>query len=155
MPATKLVVRQSTVGSRYSPDVQRALQLVRERAGQGMRVADLARILAVSRSHLEQEFSRVLGHTPGEEIRRVRVQTAEDLLRRSNHTITEIAGMLGFERTGNFSEFFRKHVGMSPRAYRQSKRAGERVVAFTHFSTAACGRARRLRNNRNSARASA
>ena len=123
VPATKLVVRQSTVGSRYSPDVQRALQLVRERAGQGMRVADLARILAVSRSHLEQEFSRVLGHTPGEEIRRVRVQTAEDLLRRSNHTITEIAGMLGFERTGNFSEFFRKHVGMSPRAYRQSKRA--------------------------------
>jgi LacI family transcriptional regulator len=123
VPATKLVVRQSTAGSRYSPDVMRALQLVREHAGQGMRVADLARLLAVSRSHLEQEFARVVGHTPGEEIRRTRLKLAEDLLRKSEHSITEIAGMLGFERTGNFSEFFRKHIGMSPRAYRQAKRA--------------------------------
>ena len=120
--ATKLVVRQSTVGSKYSPDVLRALQLVRERAGQGMRVADLARLSAVSRSHLEQEFARVVGHTPGEEIRRARLNQAEELLRRSEHSITEIAGMLGFERTGNFSEFFRKHVGMSPRAFRQANR---------------------------------
>ena len=121
--ATKIAVRQSTVGSRYNPDVVRALQLVRERAGQGMRVGDLARMLAVSRSHLEQEFARVVGHTPGEAIRRARLQHAEELLQKSDHSITEIAGMLGFDRTGNFSEFFRKHIGMSPRAYRQSKRA--------------------------------
>ena len=90
-----------------------------------MRVADLARMLAVSRSHLEQEFSRVLGHTPGEAITpRPARSTAEELCcKEIDHSITEIAGMLGFDRTGNFSEFFRKHIGMSPRAYRQSKRA--------------------------------
>ena len=63
----------------------------------------------------------MVGHTPGEAIRRARLQHAEELLQKSDHTITEIAGMLGFDRTGNFSEFFRKHVDMSPRAYRQFK----------------------------------
>ena len=41
--ATKIAVRQSTVGARYNPDVIRALQLVRERAGQGMRRGRLGR----------------------------------------------------------------------------------------------------------------
>jgi LacI family transcriptional regulator len=121
-PATKLIARQSTTGSRHNPDVERALQLVREQDGRGMRVGDLARRLSVSRSYLEQEFARVVGHTPGEEIRMARLRRAEELLLKSNHTITQIAGMLGFDRTGNFSEFFRKHCGMSPRSYRQAKR---------------------------------
>ncbi len=38
-------------------------------------------------------------------------------------------GLAGFERTGNFSEFFRRHTGMTPRAYREAKREGSPPTA--------------------------
>ena len=76
----------------------------------------------MSRSYLVQEFVRVISHTPSEEIRRARVNRAEELLLSTEHSITKIAGMMGFERRGNFSEFFRKHTGKSLRAFRAEKR---------------------------------
>ena len=122
VPPTELVARESTVGRRHNPDVERALHLIREQLGQRITVTDLARLLSVSRSHLEQEFVRVLGRAPGEEIRRLRIERAKELLRTSAGSVTEIAGLLGFERSCNFSEFFRKYTGMTPSAYRQAER---------------------------------
>lgn len=121
VPATKLIVRQSTAltGDTWC-NIDWALRLIRQRACERVRVGQVAKSLDVSRRRLEQEFVRAIGHTPGEEIRRVRIARAKELLCTTDHRIAEIAGMVGFERPANFSEFFRKHTGTSPRAYRQA-----------------------------------
>src|SRR5690606_12353700 len=55
------------------PEVSAALRLIRERASQGIRVADIMRYLPVSRRSLEQKFRTLLGRSPGEELRRERL----------------------------------------------------------------------------------
>ena len=88
----------------------------------------------VSRSHLEQGVRPRPGtHAGRGDPLAQRLQHAEELLQQSDHSITEIAGMLGFDRTGNFSEFFRKHIGMSPRAYQRSSRTKRTARATREY----------------------
>ncbi|MFQ9573992.1 MAG: helix-turn-helix transcriptional regulator [Roseburia hominis] len=48
----------------------------------------------------------------------MRLQNAAHLLRTTDTSITEIAGICGFSDGNYFGDAFRKHYGMSPRAYR-------------------------------------
>ncbi|HET6250264.1 MAG TPA: substrate-binding domain-containing protein [Tepidisphaeraceae bacterium] len=118
--ATRIVTRQSTGAGASSPDsdVVRALAIIRERACDGAVIDEMIDHLPISRSTLERQFMTMLGRTPGQEMLRVRLLRAKELLRTSELPITQIAGLVGYERSSSFSDFFKKAVGISPREYR-------------------------------------
>ena len=62
------------------------------------------------------------GHTPGELIKREKIATAKRLLSDPRLSIGQIAERCGYEQQSNFSNFFRRETGLSPRAWRQSER---------------------------------
>ncbi len=57
--------------------------------------------------------------TPAQYLSRRRVERAQDLLRATNLTVTEICHLVGFTSLGSFSSRFSTLVGESPTAYQR------------------------------------
>ncbi len=82
--------------------------------------ADLARHVALSDDYLTFCFRQELGVTPIAYINRFRVNQAKQLLTDTHKSITEIALDVGFSDSSYFSRIFRRQVGLSPTAYRET-----------------------------------
>jgi AraC-like DNA-binding protein len=62
-------------------------------------------------------FARTYGRTPHAYLTERRVERAQDLLRATNLTVTEVCWLVGYGALGSFSSRFRRLVGASPSEY--------------------------------------
>jgi LacI family transcriptional regulator len=124
---TRIVVRQSTDTVAIDDElIREAITLIRQRASEGICVADVVRRLAVARRTLEQRFIRLMGRTPAAEIRRVRIEVAKRLLIESDKSVAQVARASGFSQQDLFSRTFRRSVGVPPSDFRrQHQRSGK------------------------------
>lgn len=81
-------------------------------------VEQLAGDAAVSRSKLYQQLQTMLGITPRDFIRNVRLKRAALLLADTQLTVAEVASRVGFATARNFSTQFKKMFGCLPSEYR-------------------------------------
>lgn len=82
-------------------------------------LAGLADMLGYSEYYFSRKFKREAGCTPGEYIRRQRLERSRVLLRISGKSIQAISERLQFCSLSYFSESFRKEYGMTPSQYRE------------------------------------
>jgi len=61
----------------------------------------------------------VFGETPHGFLLRQRLARAASLLRNEDLSVTDICLASGFESPASFSTLFRRHFGMTPRAFRK------------------------------------
>jgi AraC-like DNA-binding protein len=83
---------------------------------------DLERIAAeagLSRWHFHRLFSATYGFTPAAYLSERRVERAQDLLRATNLTVTEVCHAVGFSSLGSFSSRFKEVTGETPSAFQQ------------------------------------
>jgi LacI family transcriptional regulator len=121
-----LVPRQSTdVLATKEPEVIEAVRWLRSNAHQPITIADLLRQIPVSRRTLEQRFRQVLGHTPYDELRHVRLSMAKDLLASTDLAIPQVARRAGFSSGEGLAHAFQAAVKQSPSAYRNQFRMRE------------------------------
>jgi LacI family transcriptional regulator len=114
-----VVTRRSTdVQALGDPDVSAAVRFIREHACEGVSVKDLLAAVPLSRRVLEGRFRKLLGHTPHDEIARVRFERARQLLRETRLPLTEVARRSGFRNAEYLSTAFRRTFGTAPSAYR-------------------------------------
>lgn len=105
------------------PDVSVALAFIRLHACEEIRVNDVLQEVAVGRRTLEAKFRTLLNRTVLEEIHRVRIEKAKDLLTATDWPMPAVAKDAGFVSAKRFAAVFRKLAGMAPTAYRrQAKR---------------------------------
>ncbi len=83
-------------------------------------MGEIAAALEVHPVHLARRFRQVFGLSPGEYLRRCRLDRARNLVQRSAAPLAEIAIAAGFADQSHLSNAFRKQFGVSPRAYRQA-----------------------------------
>ena len=120
IPATKLFARESTTGRPEDRDeLGRAVTIISRQACAGLTVTELARLLCVSRRWLEMAFREHLGRSPLQEIQRVRLFHAEQLLQLTDMSITQVGLTVGFATPAAMTNFFRRLTGASPSEYRQ------------------------------------
>lgn len=108
-----------------TPQAELIRRLRRElegRIGTRPSVALLARSLRVSTSTLTRTCNDVLGHSAKEEVDRRVALEAQRLLVHSMATSVAIGEQLGFSEPTNFVKFFRRRVGTTPEAFRQTHR---------------------------------
>jgi AraC-like DNA-binding protein len=74
----------------------------------------LAAEARLSKYHFLRLFRTTYGVTPAEYVSRRRIERAQDLLRATNLTVTEVCHAVGFSSLGSFSSRFRAVVGESP-----------------------------------------
>ncbi|MEZ6134593.1 MAG: DNA-binding transcriptional regulator [Pirellulaceae bacterium] len=100
-------------------EVALALQFIRRHAFANIRVKDILQDIHISRRALEHRFSKLVGHTPHEEIQRVRMNHVKELLRDTALTVHQIAERMSFEHSEYLGAAFRREVGLSPGEYRK------------------------------------
>jgi YesN/AraC family two-component response regulator len=83
--------------------------------------SDVAAHVGLSERHLTRCFHQEVGITPITYLNRYRVKQAKAMLDIGEKGITEIALEVGFSSHSYFSRVFREQVGISPRAYLQSR----------------------------------
>ncbi|MCR5820861.1 MAG: helix-turn-helix domain-containing protein [Bacteroidaceae bacterium] len=99
--------------------VEQMLQAIKEHIADEAYNADLlARDMAMSRASLYKKLQTMLGITPTDFIRNVRLKRAAQLLAETHLNINEIAAQVGFATPRNFSSQFKKMFGLTPSEYR-------------------------------------
>lgn len=88
-------------------------------------VAALARMAGVSVSHFHRRFRAAFGVSPNAYQQQLRLGAARNLLRLSDLRCKEIADRTGLGDAARFSRLFRRHVGVSPGAFRARCRGSE------------------------------
>ncbi|MFD4439098.1 helix-turn-helix domain-containing protein [Nocardia sp. NPDC058519] len=102
------------------PHLRRARDLVDRRYADPLDLDELARSAGVSKYHFLRAFAAVYGRTPAVYLAERRIERAQDLLRSTNLTVTEVCMLVGYTSLGSFSAKFRQLVGVTPSEY-QSK----------------------------------
>ncbi len=74
----------------------------------------LAAAAGLSKYHFLRMFNATYGLTPGEYVSQRRIERAQDLLRATNLTVTEVCHAVGFTSLGSFCSRFRALVGETP-----------------------------------------
>jgi AraC family transcriptional regulator, melibiose operon regulatory protein len=82
-------------------------------------IEELSKSIGISSRHLSRLFNKESGMSAQDYIMILRLDKARELLENSDMNITEIAFYLGFGSSDYFTSFFKKHEGISPRAFRQ------------------------------------
>lgn len=82
-----------------------------------LNLSQLAAVAQLSRWHFHRLFVATYGCTPAVWVTRRRIERAQDLLRATNLTVTEVCHTVGFSSLGSFSSRFTEIVGETPSAF--------------------------------------
>jgi len=101
--------------------VVEALKFIQKRAGNPrLRLADVARHSGLSPSYLVRLLKLRTGEGFSGHLHRTRVLEAQRRLKQTALTVKEIAAAVGYESSNQLDRHFKRHVGMTPVAYRRS-----------------------------------
>lgn len=124
IPPIGVATRRSTeVAAIEDAVVARAARLIRERACEGLTVAQLVEELRLSRSLLYRRFKAALGRHPHEEILRVKLDRVKTLLLQTSSSIEEVAARTGFPHPEYLSVTFKREFGVTPARFRKGRGA--------------------------------
>jgi AraC-like DNA-binding protein len=85
-------------------------------------VPALARRAHASVAHFSRTFKETFGETPHQYLQTRRIERAQELLRLSELTVSEVCLAVGYTSLGSFSATFKRTVGSSPSAWRERVR---------------------------------
>jgi len=123
IPPIEIIERKTTRLRKAEPgDVRRALEFIRAHACEGVTVKELVSNLGMNRRTFEKRFRNSVGHSPGQEIKQIRLARARKLLDETDLSIIRVSQMTGFREPTRLNHFFRRHVGMSPGEYRKREK---------------------------------
>jgi AraC-like DNA-binding protein len=97
--------------------LRRARDLADRHYGEPLDLDELAAAAGVSKYHFLRCFAATYGKTPAVYLSERRIERAQDLLRATNLTVTEVCMLVGYTSLGSFSSKFRQLVGVSPSDY--------------------------------------
>lgn len=112
--------RQHT--AHHDESILQAQQWLQDHLQRPLQLPALATQLGLSTRTLSRRFRQATGLSPQQYLNNLRIQTARELLRRSNLGVGEVAWQVGLQDASYFSALFRREVGMTPGQYRSAVR---------------------------------
>lgn len=111
---------QVIVNERDREFIEKALNVINENLSDYNFNKDvLASEMAVSQSLLYSKIKHLSGEAPSDLIRIIRLKKSMNLIKQSQHPISDIAYMCGFNDSKYFSTIFKKYFGKSPSEIRK------------------------------------
>lgn len=98
--------------------IMQVVEYIQAYLNQNIQLKDLAQMLNLSQFHFSRLFKQSLGITPYQYLMQQRVEKAQQLLKQTNDSITNIALECGFSSHSHFSLQFRQITGIAPKVYR-------------------------------------
>lgn len=85
-------------------------------------LSELADLVNLEKTYFIKKFKSVIGTTPMQYVKKVRLERAKKLLLYSDMNITQISDALNFGSIHRFSEFFINEVGISPQKFKKQEK---------------------------------
>jgi LacI family transcriptional regulator len=119
----RIAARAST-HSPYADDahVAAALELIHRYAARPIGIDEIVQRLPISRRSLELRFRKAVGRGPHDELQRVRLSRAQELLAETDLSIPDIAAAAGYSSASYLAQVFQRRVGRSPAQFRRAQR---------------------------------
>ena len=102
--------------------IRRTQQYISAHIREKLTVPSVAESVEVSPSYLTALFHKNLQISPGEYIRRIKLQESKQMIRENSMTFTEIAAALQYSTVHHFSRQFKEKFGITPTEYAKSVR---------------------------------
>lgn len=106
-------------GDHVLPHLRRARDHADRHFSEPLCLDDLAAVATLSKYHFQRLFTATYGVSPATYLSQRRVERAQDLLRATNLTVTEVCHAVGFTSLGSFSSRFTEIVGETPSAFQR------------------------------------
>ena len=81
---------------------------------------DVAAVAFITPNYLSKQFRNKMGMNMREYINQIRIEEAKRMLLTTNLSVSEVAGLVGYDNISYFSTVFRKHTGMTPVDWRNA-----------------------------------
>lgn len=94
------------------------LRFIQEHYGEELTAARIAQSAAVSESECLRCFKSMIGATPIQYVKQLRIQRAAELLESTAEKVSDIGAACGFQEMSYFARTFRELKGKTPRQYR-------------------------------------
>jgi AraC-like DNA-binding protein len=104
--------------------VSDVIHYVSERLSQPLTIADLAEHVSMSPSTFAHLFRDATGMSPYQFVKRMRLDRARGLLVDGTLNASEVAKSVGYSSLSAFITEFKRHFGVTPRAYAEAQRGG-------------------------------
>lgn len=114
--AARWIVDRDRLAPRW---LMRVRDSIHDRCTSKLTVRELADEAAVHPIHLARSFRRHFDSSPGEYLRRCRIEKARELLTTSDLPLAELALIAGFSDQSQLTNAFRRATGHTPRAFRR------------------------------------
>ena len=99
--------------------MERLLAYIEEHlADTELKIEDLAIAVNMGRTVFYNKVKAIVGMSPVELLRHIRIQHAEDMVAKSNEPFSQIAYAVGFSDARYFGKCFKKQTGLTPSEYR-------------------------------------
>ena len=102
--------------------IRRAQQFISAHVREKLSVPMVSKTVKVSPSYLTALFHKNLQISPGEYIRRIKLQESKQMIREGSMNFTEIAAALQYSTVHHFSRQFKEKFGITPTEYAKSVR---------------------------------
>lgn len=99
--------------------MQLLIAYIHENYGNDISLSDIANAANISTGECCRCFKNMFHTTPYEYLLSYRLNRSIELLNTSNYSITEIAGMVGFNYSSHFIQIFKKKMHKTPNEYRK------------------------------------
>jgi AraC family transcriptional regulator len=104
--------------SAYVERVNRAIDHIVSHLPEPLRLRDLSRAARLSPFHFHRVFQALVGATPAEFVKRLRLEKALGLMARPRApSLTDVALACGFSSSSDFSRCFKQRFGVPPSAF--------------------------------------
>ena len=111
-------------GTRYT-EIMRVHEYINSHFREPLSVTDLAQRFFMDKNTMTRQFKRIVGMTPGDYIRRKRLESANTLIRQG-YGVQHAGYVSGFTDYSAFFRAFRKQYGFSPSDLSSSTKHGNR-----------------------------
>ncbi|MDE6611452.1 MAG: response regulator, partial [Muribaculaceae bacterium] len=102
--------------------MEKLMKFIEERIGdETLRIEEMADAMSMGRTVFYGKIKAIVGMSPSDFLRRLRMQRAEELITRSKMNFSQIAFSVGFSDPKYFTKCFKKETGMTPSEYRHKK----------------------------------
>ena len=109
-------LRKSNVISLH---IRKCIDYIYDHLHEDLTVKTLAEAVGLESTYLSKLFSKETGTTIKHFITKAKIDTAQNLLKYSDHSCSEISFALGFSSQSAFISVFKKETGLTPRQYRE------------------------------------
>ena len=116
-------VRPEATGGIAPYKLRRTLAYIQAHLEEPVSLVTLAAVAQMSSTHFAHLFKHATGLAPHQYVLRCRMEQAKRLLAETDLSLMDIVHQVGCADHSHFTALFRKHVTMTPKAYRNHTRS--------------------------------